>query len=284
MTGTHAPSNDQPLDLSVKKCQPPKAHCNMPDPNTCKDFVPQYEDHVLNLSSKTPKLEAISPKPTTPASSLDLSMPSSKAKDQGHHNRSTSSPLSSSCNSRESTPKSSSLLNNDASVHHQRQHPRLPSKSSISIPTHHHQLLHIPDPSLRPFPSQSASLAELEGSKRQQKQQQHDQQLEHEQQPLDLNRFQHSDIFKYMTQKGLFRSGYPAALLDLHAQRKLPASVLNTAVLAAAQITGVIPPNNHHPHRDSPTKLGGGGVGSGARERDQEMPPSPLKNSKCLAC
>ncbi|CAL1537834.1 unnamed protein product [Lymnaea stagnalis] len=62
--------------------------------------------------------------------------------------------------------------------------------------------------------------------------------------------FQHSEIFKYMSQKGLFKGGF-SPLMDPSA-RKFPPSMLNSSVLA--QLTGVIPPNNHHPQRDSPVK------------------------------
>ncbi|XP_059140150.1 zinc finger E-box-binding homeobox 2-like isoform X2 [Physella acuta] len=80
-------------------------------------------------------------------------------------------------------------------------------------------------------------------------------------------RFQHSDIYKYMTNKGLF-----SPLLDLTAHRKFSSGMLNSSVLS--QITGVIPPNNHHPHRDSPVNSENKGISV----KNESSPSSPSAN------
>lgn len=202
-------SEDQPLDLSIRKQQPPRAHehhhtSQLPVHVNINSTSP--EDQVLNLSNKIPKLE-----PVSPAGSVKLESPYTTVTTPNR------------CSSRESTASSTT-------------NPPQPF-FPLSIPKSH--FLQVPDPSSKQLPSHPLILSELEC-------------LEAAARQVDASRFQHSEIFKYMTQKGLFKSGFPS-LIDTNLHRKFSPSVLNPALLA--QITGIIPPNNHHPHQD-PVKIG----------------------------
>jgi hypothetical protein len=197
-------TEDQPLDLSMRKQLPPRAHEHHHMnhvPAGCSDA----EDLVLNLSNKVPKLESVSP-----ALSMKVESPYT-------------------------TPtRSLSRDSSTSSTTNQLQH-----YYPLSIPNNHH-LLQISDPSSKQPNSLMISKLEcLEAAAKQ----------------VDANRIQHSEIFKYMTQKGLFKNGIQP-LLDPTNHRKFSPSLLNPALLA--QITGVIPPNNHHPE-DSPKKAGSSG-------------------------
>ncbi|KAH9505445.1 hypothetical protein Btru_057309 [Bulinus truncatus] len=224
------PSDDQPLDLSVRKQTPPNAHENHPvQQAACRE---SFEDQVLNLSNKAPKLE--------PASSPGVKREPPNA---------ASTPR---CSSRESTPKSSSSVT-PLTV------------PPLTVPSHHH-FLHIPDPMNKHGPHPVVMVTDLEtpaGARQ-----------------VDA-RFQHSEIFKYMSQKGLFKGGFPT-ILDPSAARKFSPNVLNSAVLA--QITGVIPPNNHHPQRESPVKtnVGSSGDTTPVGNKNSENCPSSPSSKKLI--
>ncbi|KAI8767880.1 zinc finger E-box-binding homeobox 2 isoform X1 [Biomphalaria glabrata] len=202
------PSDDQPLDLSVKKQTPPKAHGNHP---VQLKSMENFEDQVLNLSNKVSNTRSDSP-----VLSVKLESPDAL----------------STARSRESTPKS--------------------SITPLSIPN----FLHIPDPLSKQFSHSVVMVTDLEAASKQ----------------LDA-RFQHSEIFKYMSQKGLFKSGLPP-VLDASAPRsKFSPTLLNSSVLA--QITGVIPPNNHHPQRDSPVKTNSLDNTTAVSKTSDSCPSSP---------
>ncbi|GFO00301.1 Zinc finger protein 1 [Plakobranchus ocellatus] len=198
------PSDDQPLDLTVRILQPPCAHSqNAPTPPAAI-----AEDQVLNLSKKpgpvTPKAEQVSPNPANPRSKSQL-----------------------------------------------------PHPSTIPPP-----FLHIPNPTGKPFPAHPVLVTEIERlaaavaantSAASSTNHISTSAVAAAAAAADPARFQHSDLFKCMAQNGLFKNGFPLGLTDpVTAHRKLSPSLLNPTVLA--QITGVIPPNNHHPQRDSPVK------------------------------
>ena len=234
------PSDDQPLDLTVRTSQPPSAHAQ----NGATPTTAQVEDQVLNLSTKVkaaaPKLEQISP----------------------------NSILSSTSSSSSTSPRNKS---------------HLPHPSSIPPP-----FLRIPDPTgkahfvteMERLAATAAGVAASTTSASS---------INHiignsitsaaAAAAADPARFQHSDLFKYMAQNGLFKNGFLPGLTDpSSAHRKLPPSLLNPTVLA--QITGVIPPNNHHPQRDSPVKTSQSSPKPQGCVTPSKEPGSPLKTGE----
>lgn len=204
------PSSDQPLDLSVRKQQPPRAHEHPHSGQRPSTFLRGHrmqEDQALNLSNKVLKLESISMPPVKPESPDHSEVAQSQS------------------STGESVPKVP--LKN------------LHSFTPLSIPNHQY-FLHVPDLSSKQTPAaHSMVISELEH-------------LEAFAKQVDASRIQQSEIYRYLTQKGLFKSGFPS-LLNTPAHHKISPSILNPTVVA--QIMGVIPPNNHHPQRDSPNKI-----------------------------
>ncbi|XP_012945950.1 uncharacterized protein LOC101857535 [Aplysia californica] len=232
------PSDDQPLDLTVRKQQPPRAHHHHHHPHQgVQAHVENLEDQVLNLSNKKPKLEPVSTSSTT-SNNTNTTNPSSPPPSI----KLESPPLSATTPPQGSSPCHS--VADSSSAHGTPSSPPSsqpgPFPSPLTIPKH--PFLQVPDP--KAFSTHPLALAELE-------------RFETAARQMEGGRFQHSEIFKYMSQKGLFKGGYhsllkgsyPAAVVE-------PSGLRQLSPAAAVQITGVIPPNNHHPQRDSPVKTG----------------------------
>lgn len=190
MTSLALHTVDQPLDLSIHKLKPPRAHehphlgqaASLVNPGT-----KSLEDQALNLSSKNSKQETVSPL-------------SSKKSESSNHSATTQVGGS----SRESTPKSSTSSSTN-------QQPL----SLLSVPN----FLHMPDPDLKQQPAVTTALEQPKEATGQ----------------ADTCKIQHSEIFRYLTQKGLFKSGL-SPRMDAAVNHKLPPSLVNPTILA--QITG----------------------------------------------